>query len=242
MLPQTPRKPERPVLWIIAGPNGCGKSSLYNRSDIEGWGGSVWIINPDLLTQHIVEHEALALLDANLAAVQRIETWLHGSLDVYQTIGVETVLSSDKYRRLLTEAQARGFEVRMLYVLLKSPELQIERVRIRVADGGHDVPEDKIRSRRSRSLAQLAWFAGRGDQLLIFDNSTAEPALIASKSPDKALRWHQRPAKALHAELVAAGLPVPALPLIEPPARTPGKPAKTARRRVRRKESKTPKP
>jgi len=114
VLPQTPRKPERPVLWIIAGPNGCGKSSLYNRSDIEGWGGSVWIINPDLLTQHIVEHEALALLDANLAAVQRIETWLHGSLDVYQTIGVETVLSSDKYRRLLTEAQARGFEVRML--------------------------------------------------------------------------------------------------------------------------------
>ena len=107
MLPQTPRKPERPVLWIIAGPNGCGKSSLYNRSDIEGWGGSVWIINPDLLTQHIVEHEALALLDANLAAVQRIETWLHGSLDVYQTIGVETGLSSDKYRRLLTEAQAR---------------------------------------------------------------------------------------------------------------------------------------
>lgn len=242
MLPQTPRKPERPVLWIIAGPNGCGKSSLYNRSDIEGWGGSVWIINPDLLTQHIVEHEALALLDANLAAVQRIETWLHGSLDVYQTIGVETVLSSDKYRRLLTEAQARGFEVRMLYVLLKSPELQIERVRIRVADGGHDVPEDKIRSRRSRSLAQLAWFAGRVDQLLIFDNSTAEPALIASKSPDKPLRWHQRPAKALHAELVVAGLPVPALPLIEQPARPPGKPAKTARRRVRRKESKTPKP
>ena len=117
------------------------------------------------------------------------------------------------FDRIEAEAQARGFEVRMLYVLLKSPELQIERVRIRVADGGHDVPEDKIRSRRSRSLAQLAWFAGRVDQLLIFDNSTAEPALIASKSPDKALRWHQRPAKALHAELVAAGLPVPALPL-----------------------------
>ncbi len=100
MLPKTPRKPERPVLWIIAGPNGCGKSSLYNRSDIEGWGGSVWIINPDLLTQHIVEHETLALTDANLAAVQRIEAWLHSSLEVYQTIGVETVLSSAKYRRL----------------------------------------------------------------------------------------------------------------------------------------------
>ncbi len=44
----TPRKPERPVFWIIAGPNGSGKSSFYNRTDFEGWGGSVWIINPDL--------------------------------------------------------------------------------------------------------------------------------------------------------------------------------------------------
>ena len=46
----TPRKPQRPVLWIVAGPNGSGKSSLYNRSDIEGWGGSVWIIgDPELM-------------------------------------------------------------------------------------------------------------------------------------------------------------------------------------------------
>lgn len=104
---QTPRKAERPILWIIAGPNGSGKSSLYNRTDIEGWGGSVWIINPDLLTQSIVEEEGLPLESANLAAVQRIERWLEASIEVYQTIGVETVLSSDKYRRLV----AKGISV-----------------------------------------------------------------------------------------------------------------------------------
>ena len=90
----TPRKPEKPVLWIIAGPNGCGKSSFYNRTDIEGWGGSVWIINPDLLTQRIVEQEHLGIDAANLAAVERIERWLFTSVDVHQTIGVETVLST----------------------------------------------------------------------------------------------------------------------------------------------------
>ena len=206
MPPVTPRKPQRPVLWIIAGPNGSGKSSLYNRSDIEGWGGSVWIINPDLLTQHIVEHEVLDLNAANLAAVQRIELWLNTSLEVYQTIGVETVLSSPKYQTLVERAQARGFEVRMMFVLLQSAELQLERVRIRVASGGHDVPEDKLRSRRNRSFEQLAWFAGRVDRLTIFDNSAGEPELMASKRVASPLVWHRRPPAPLRAELEAAGV------------------------------------
>lgn len=103
----TPRKPERPVLWIIAGPNGSGKSSFYNRTDIEGWGGSVWIINPDLLTEQIEEGEGLPLEVATLEAVQRIEKWLYHSVEVYQTIGVETVLSSPKYRT--TPPASRSF-------------------------------------------------------------------------------------------------------------------------------------
>ena len=203
---KTPRKPERPVLWIIAGPNGSGKSSLYNRSDIEGWGGSVWIINPDLLTSHIVEQERLDLTAANLAAVQRIEHWLNGSLDVYQTIGVETVLSSPKYRELVLRAQAKGFETRMLFVLLKTVAMQIDRVGIRVRGGGHDVPEDKIRSRRTRSFEQLAWFAEHVDRLAVFDNSAGEPELMATKALGRTIVWHQRPPAALSAELAAAGI------------------------------------
>lgn len=53
MTRKTPRKAERPIFWIVAGPNGSGKSSLYNETSIEGWGGSVWIINPDLLTLNL---------------------------------------------------------------------------------------------------------------------------------------------------------------------------------------------
>ncbi len=179
--PKTPRKPDNPVLWIVAGPNGSGKSSLYNRTDIEGWGGSVWIINPDLLTQQIVEQEGLALDNANLAAVQRIQRWLEASIEAYQTIGVETVLSSPKYRELVLHARARGFRVRMIYVVLKSSALQIERVRLRVSEGGHDVPVDKIISRRMRSFEELAWFVSNVDECFVYDNSTAEPTLLADK-------------------------------------------------------------
>jgi len=179
--PKTPRKPDNPTLWIVAGPNGSGKSSFYNRTDIEGWGGSVWIINPDLLTQQIVEQEGLELTVANLAAVQRIQTWLEASVDAYQTIGVETVLSSPKYRTLVTHARSRGFRVRMIYVVLRSAELQTERVRIRVAEGGHDVPLDKIIARRERSFKELAWFLQHVHDCYVFDNSTAEPELILAK-------------------------------------------------------------
>jgi predicted ABC-type ATPase len=166
---------------IVAGPNGSGKSSVYQDADIELSGRSVWIINPDLLTARIREIEGLELLAANLEAVQRIEAWLETSIKAHQTVGVETVLSTDKYRRLVLLAKRLGFEVRLIYVLLDSPQRNIERVRLRIKKGGHAVPEDKILERHARSLAQMPWFLEQADQADIFDNSGATPRLIGEK-------------------------------------------------------------
>jgi predicted ABC-type ATPase len=82
---------ERPTFWMVAGPNGSGKSSLYGNTDIEAFDQSVWIINPDLLTQRIQDVEKLPLDEANVQAVVRIETWLEASIRAHQTVGVETV-------------------------------------------------------------------------------------------------------------------------------------------------------
>jgi predicted ABC-type ATPase len=176
---------ERPTFWIVAGPNGSGKSSLYGNTDIEAFDQSVWIINPDLLTKRIQEVEGLSLTDANVQAVTRIEAWLESSISAHQTVGVETVLSTAKYRRLVMAAKQRQFEFRLLYVILNTPDLNVQRVRLRVIKGGHAVPEEKIRERWTRSLEQLPWFLDHADQAALFDNSGSVPRLIGQKLQGK---------------------------------------------------------
>lgn len=171
----------------MAGPNGSGKSSLYGNTDIEAFDQSIWIINPDLLTARIQHVEKIPLREANVQAVTRIEAWLKASINAHQTVGVETVLSTDKYRRLVEASKARGFEFRLIYVMLQSPDLNVERVRLRVAKGGHDVPEDRIRKRWTRSLEQLPWFLDQADQAALFDNSGARPQLIGRKQSGSVL-------------------------------------------------------
>jgi predicted ABC-type ATPase len=172
--------PDPPQFWIIAGPNGSGKSSFYQHLLIQKSGRSFWIINPDQLAARIAEREGSA--EANLEAVRRIETWLEASLRAYQNVGVETVLSTDKYRRLVVLAKGLGFRLHLIYVILDRPERCIERVRMRVAKGGHAVPENKVLERYGRSLQQLPWFLEAADFATVFDNSGREPRLIAEKT------------------------------------------------------------
>jgi predicted ABC-type ATPase len=120
-------------------------------------------------------------------------------------IGVETVLSSPKYRALVDRALQRGFRVRFSDIVLKSAELQTERIRIRVSEGGHDVPAEKISSRRKRSFEQLAWFMQKADACYIYDNSTGEPEFLGGKIGDVIVRFHPLP-NDLQTELDAAGI------------------------------------
>jgi predicted ABC-type ATPase len=175
---------KRPRFWIVAGPNGSGKSTSYGRGEVMGLDGSVWIINPDLLTVRLAKAEGLELMAANLAAVQRIESWLDASISVHQTIGVETVLSSPKYRRLVEKAKAHDFEVCFVYVYLQTAEMQLERIRARVAKGGHNVPENKVRERRERSFDQLPWFFAQAERAWIIDNSGESPTVVGIRDRD----------------------------------------------------------
>jgi predicted ABC-type ATPase len=133
----------------------------------------------------------------------RIEAWLDAPIRAHQTVGVETVLSTDKYRRLVLAAKKNQFEFRLIFVMLASPNLNVERVRLRVRKGGHDVPENKIRDRWVKSLRQLPWFLDPADQVAIFDNSGAVPKIIDRKSQGRIVVNRDAPAALREALSVA---------------------------------------
>ncbi|HEY0627956.1 MAG TPA: hypothetical protein VGD23_01370, partial [Sphingomicrobium sp.] len=154
--------------------------SAYQASIAEVEGRAFRIINPDLFTARLADR-GLGSDNPNLDAIQRIEAWLETSILAGHTIGVETVLSTDKYRRLVKLAKQLGYRVLLIYVLLDDPRRNIERVAIRVKRGGHDVPREKIVSRYWRSLEQLPWFLANVDQAWIWDNSGATIRSIGEK-------------------------------------------------------------
>jgi predicted ABC-type ATPase len=90
-------------------------------------------------------------------------------------------LSTDKYRRLVTLAKSSGFEICVIYVYVDALDTQLERIRMRVLKGGHDVPVAKVADRRIRSFDQFPWFFGHADRAWIYDNSRAEPQLVVHK-------------------------------------------------------------
>ena len=90
------------------------------------------------------------------------------------------MLSTDRNLLLLEKAKARRYEVQCVYVLTCDENINVARVKARRAAGGHDVPEENIRSRYHRALALLPRLIGVCDKILIYDNSD-KPSLIFNK-------------------------------------------------------------
>lgn len=132
--------------------------------------GQFEILNPDAFALRLADG-GVATSDQNLAAAQQVEAQLTQTIEQGGSIGVETVLSSGKYRPLVDTAIAHGYRVLLHYVILARPDLHVARVGQRVAQGGHDIPPDKIADRYRRSLEQLPWFAQRATRAFIWDNS-----------------------------------------------------------------------
>jgi predicted ABC-type ATPase len=92
-----------------------------------------------------------------------------------QSFAIETTLAGAWTNAAIRAALERSFFTRLLYISVDNPERSIQRVRERVAQGGHDVPDEDVRRRYARSLrnaSQVLPIVNRG---LVFDNSGSEP-------------------------------------------------------------------
>ena len=161
-----PAKPARPVIFVLAGVNGAGKSSV-GGAILEEW-GLEWF-NPDVfsrerLAQGIGKDEADA--EAWAYGKSRLEEAIAGGTD----FAFETTLGGNTITALLAKA-ATTHDVVMIFCGLDSVERHIARVALRVRHGGHDIPEQRIRERWTTARRNLIFLLPHLKALQVFDNS-----------------------------------------------------------------------
>ena len=168
----------QPEIVVFAGPNGSGKSTITKFAKTVG----VYINADDIKRANNC---------SDLEAAQIAEQKRENSLNALDDFTFETVLSTRKNLDLLKRAKLKGYFVRCFYVLTASEEVNISRVKIREAQGGHGVPEEKIRARYQRALKLIPELITVCDIIHIYDN-TKEPFRIFKKRKTKYYCWENK--------------------------------------------------
>lgn len=180
------------VITVLAGTNGAGKSSIAGAL-LRRAGGAYY--NPDDETRAIlVANPGLDLVQANGLAWARGLENLRNAIAEGTDYAFETTLGGNTITRILIEgAESAGVSLRVWYCGLASPELHLERVRARVAAGGHDIPADKIRARYDSSRRNLLKLIPHLTDLQVFDNSfSADPRHGSTPRPTRVLKVVER--------------------------------------------------
>jgi predicted ABC-type ATPase len=173
-----------PVLWIVGGPNGAGKTSCVQKKPISLIIPGISFLNPDDRTlaklraagySGFTDSPADILPRLFRESADEVAAELSESVERGIPIGVESVISTDKYKSTVDRVHELNGEFFLIYVALATPDLALRRIADRVARGGHGVPETKVADRWRRSLDNLEWFTTRADAFWIVDNSASYP-------------------------------------------------------------------
>ena len=159
----------RPVLIVIAGPNGSGKTSVTSKILHHEWLEDSEYINPDNVARDVFgdwNNQESVLKAANYC-----NEWRELCLAEHRSHIFETVMSAADKVDYILRAKDAGFFIRLFFVSTESPTINAKRVAQRVLDGGHDVPIPKIISRYDKSIANCKILSAIVDRLYVYDNS-----------------------------------------------------------------------
>ncbi|MBQ7711513.1 MAG: zeta toxin family protein [Bacteroidales bacterium] len=159
----------RPVLIVIAGPNGSGKTTVTSKILKHEWLEDSVYINPDQVAQE--RFGDWNSPDAVRQAAIYCAKWREQSLSDRQSMIFESVFSAEDKLDFLLRAKEAGFFVRFFFVCTSSPKINASRIAGRVMKGGHDVPITKIISRYQKSIANCMVASYFADRTYIYDNS-----------------------------------------------------------------------
>ncbi|QWT54368.1 zeta toxin family protein [Eubacterium sp. MSJ-33] len=162
---------KKPMVLVFAGPNGSGKSTITKYIPIIGK-----YSNADDVV-------ASTQMD-NLTAAEYVDKLRYEMIELKQDFTFETVLSSERKIKIIKEAKKSGYFVKCIFVLTSDPMINVMRVSMRVGNGGHSVPEEKIISRYYKSLDNLKKLFTLCDILHVYDNSAGYERVIRKHKDD----------------------------------------------------------
>ena len=152
---------KRPVIVALAGSNGAGKTTFYH-AHLQAAG--LRLVNADVLAREL---EVDAYQAAKMAGALRQQLVQQRESFVFETVFSDPV--GDKLAFLQATAKA-GYEVVLCFIGIASAGTSDQRVAMRVSQGGHDVPFEKLESRFPRTLANLRAAIRLLPKVIIFDN------------------------------------------------------------------------
>lgn len=158
----------KPMVLVIAGPNGSGKSTITEYFQTVG----VYTNADD-----VVKTTGMTVSDAAVF----VDKKRYESISKKEDFTFETVLSSRYKLDILAKAKSEGYFIKCVFVLTANPEININRVMMRVSAGGHSVPTEKIKKRYYKSIANIRELISLCDILHVYDNSLKKPIRIIRK-------------------------------------------------------------
>ncbi|MDD5482454.1 MAG: zeta toxin family protein [Kiritimatiellae bacterium] len=170
------KKNRKPVVYIIAGPNGAGKTTFAMKFLPRI--AEVNFINADLIAAGVSPLNPRSVaVEAGRIFLARIRELTSRKTD----FAFETTLSGRSYINLLAELRDAGYRIHLFFLWLPSLDLALKRIADRVRKGGHNIPAETVGRRFKRGFHNLFnLYRGLCDMIVIYDNSTANPRLVAT--------------------------------------------------------------
>ena len=165
---------------IIAGPNGAGKST-FAQEFLPNEASCPRFVNADLIAAGLSPfNPAAAAVSAGRLMLEEIRRHVRSG----HSFAFEATLAGRGFARLIPQWQAAGYWVHLIFLKLQHPDLAVERVAVRVAQGGHDVPEPLIRRRFTRGWSNFQnVYRELVDSWRLYDNSGEQAVILEESEP-----------------------------------------------------------
>lgn len=178
-----------PNLYIISGCNGAGKTTasftiLPDMLDCKEF------VNADEIAKGLSPFQPESVsFRAGRIMLERITELINQGFD----FALETTLTTLSYKKTIELAKNKGYKITLLFFWLNDVNLALERVKTRVSEGGHNIPEDVIRRRYSKGISNfINVFVNLCDYWLVIDNSSRPYLFIAEGNSEKEVVIHDK--------------------------------------------------